>query len=264
MEMRTRSTSFILIIALTLLACDASQTLSFGSAATPAAADNFTTYVVKPGDTFSKIAAQYNLTVEQLIALNSDRYPSLARDPSSLQVGWQLRIPSRPQTGAARTTGTAEASTLRLDLNETAQQIVDGINVARAGRKLSLLRVDAALSRIANDRSADMINRNYFSHVDPQTGQEPFLRYLQATGYAYQYAGENIAEIRNDAGWVPPLLTVASRYSASDLSGEFVRGWLNSNEHRLNIFNDKYRRTGVALAVSSDGRRIVATQVFSD
>jgi uncharacterized protein YkwD len=109
-----------------------------------------------------------------------------------------------------------------------------------------------------------MIVRNYFSHDDPGTGQEPLLRYLQAAKFAYRYAGENIAEIKNDAGWVPAWLTIAARYSTNDLADEFVKGWLNSPEHLANIFSANYRRTGVALAVSGDGRRIVATQAFAD
>ena len=90
------------------------------------------------------------------------------------------------------------------------------------------------------------------------------MRYLQAAKFFYRYAGENIAEIKNDAGWVPPWLTVASRYTPNELANEFVRGWLNSPEHRANIYSANYHRAGVALAITSDGRRIVATQVFSD
>lgn len=232
-------------------------------APTAAFADaGYTTYTVQPGDTLTQIAIRYHSTVEQLIALNAERYPALARDPSALQPGWRLRVPNR--AAAARATATAEAALPQVDLNQAAKQIVKGVNKARAERGLALLRTDVALTKIASDRSTDMIARYYFSHFDPQTGQEPLQRYLQATRFLYQYAGENIAEIQNDAGWVPPLLTVAARYSATDLANEFVRGWLNSPEHRANIFNTHYRRTGVGLGVSRDGRRIIATQVFSD
>ncbi len=248
-----------------LLACNSAQALVFAYTPTPAAPPNGSAvYVVKSGDTFSGIAHQFNITVEQLIALNVDRYPSLARDPSTLKVGWQLRVPNLSQTAAPRASQTTEAISTEVDLALTARLLTEAINVPRAGRNLVPLREDAALKNMANDRSVDMIQRDYFSHNDPQTGQEPFLRYLQASKYAYRFAGENIAEIKNDAGWVPPLLTVAARYTAAELSEEFARGWLNSKEHRANIFNEAYRRTGVALAVSADGRRIVATQLFSD
>jgi uncharacterized protein YkwD len=228
---------------------------------TPAPTE-YITYIVQPRETLAQVATHFHLTIEQLIALNSDRYPALARDPSVLQAGWQLRVPSRNATAAAR--ATSEAVLSQSDFSPATKATIDGVNAARAQRGLPLLRSDIVLSRIASDRSADMIARDYFSHYDPATGQEPLLRYLQANGFAYQYAGENIAEIRNGSGWVPPWLTVAARYSPEDLAAEFVKDWLNSPEHRANIYNTHYRRTGVALAVTRDGRRIVATQVFSD
>ncbi len=262
---RTRLALVALAAAVMMLACDSAQTLVFISTPTTVApTDGLITYVVKPGDTFSGIARQFNMTVEQLIALNNERYPSLARDPSTLKTGWQLRVSNRSQTGVPHASQTVEATSTHVDLFLTAKLLTEAINAARAGRNLVPFREDAVLKNIANARSVDMIARDYFSHNDPQTGQEPFLRYLQANGYAYRYAGENIAEIKNDVGWVPPLLTVAARYTPAELSDEFARGWLNSKEHRANIFNEMYRRTGVALAISSDGRRIVATQVFSD
>lgn len=264
LERRIHFGIFVLILALTLLACGLGQTVAAVPKPTISASGDYITYTVQAGDTVSLIATRFSLTVEQLIALNVDRYPALARDPSLLQMGWQLRVPNRLTSASARATATAEAELPLVDVLEATRQVVDGINTARAQRGLTLLRTDAALTRIANDRSTDMIARDYFSHFDPQTGQEPLLRYLQATKFSYQYAGENIAEIKNDVGWVPPLLTVAARYGATDLANEFVRGWLNSQEHRVNIFNPRYHRTGVALSVSSNGRRIVATQVFSD
>lgn len=255
---------FFSVLAFTLIACSLGQIVASAPAPTISAGGDYTTYTVQAGDTVSLIATRYSLTIEQLIALNIDRYPALARDPSSLQVGWQLRVPSHLPGASARATATAEATLPQVNVSEATRQVVDGINTARAQRGLPLLRTDVTLNRIASDRSMDMIVRDYFSHFDPQTGQEPLLRYLQATKFPYQYAGENIAEIKNDAGWVPPLLTVAARYGATDLANQFVRGWLNSQEHRVNIFNPRYRRTGVALSVSNNGRRIVVTQVFSD
>jgi uncharacterized protein YkwD len=203
-----------------------------------------------------QIATKYHLTIEQIIDLNKDAYPSLARDPSSIKPGWRLRLP--------RTLAQVTPESPQADMTDAARQIIAGINNARAQRGLVLLRSDASLTRIANDRSTDMIARDYFSHYDPQTGQEPLLRYLQALNFQYRYAGENIAEIKNDAGWVPPWLTVAARYTSIDLASEFVKGWLNSPEHRANILNPNYHRTGVALASTLDGHRIVATQAFSD
>jgi uncharacterized protein YkwD len=250
-----------MVLQATLMGCAALQTFLPVPTATPAATE-YINYTVRAGDTLGQIALQFHMTIEQLIALNSDRYPTLARDPSVLQPGWRLRVPARNASAAAR--ATADAAAPSIDLSPASTAIVDSINAARAQRGLGLLRTEAVLTRMASDRSADMIARDYFSHYDPQTGQEPLLRYLQATGYAYVYAGENIAEIKNGSDFVLPWLTVAARYSPPQVAAEFVKDWLNSPEHRANIFNLHYRRTGVGVAVTQDGRRIVATQAFSD
>ena len=259
---RTVLGSFLVaLLILTTVGCAAFDEAVAAPNATPAAAE-YITYVVQSGETLAQIALRFHMKIEELIALNTDRYPALARDPSVLQAGWQLRVPSQNATASARET--AVAAQAPFDPTSAAKQTADEVNTARAQKGLSLLRTDPVLTRMASDRSADMIARDYFSHYDPLTGQEPFLRYLQANGFSYQYAGENIAEIKNGAGWVPPWFTVAARYSAADLAQEFVKDWLNSPEHRANIFHTHYRRTGVALAVTRDGRRVVATQVFSD
>jgi uncharacterized protein YkwD len=250
-----------MVLQATLMGCAALQTFLPAPTATPAATE-YITYTVRAGETMGQIALQFHMTIEQLIALNSDQYKSLARDPSVLQPGWRLRVPARNASAAARATADAMASSI--DLSPASTAIVDNINAARAQRGLGLLRMEPVLTRMASDRSADMIARDYFSHYDPQTGQEPLLRYLQATGYAYVYAGENIAEIRNGSDFVLPWLTVAARYSPPQVAAEFVKDWLNSPEHRANIFSTHYRRTGVGVAVTPDGRRIVATQAFSD
>jgi uncharacterized protein YkwD len=249
----------IVLFALALGACSVVQSVL--PSRTSPQTDIYVTYVVRSGDTASQIATHYQITIEQLIALNVEQYPALARDPSSLKPGWRLRVPD-PESNVLAQTTTVVAP--QADLIAVSKLVIEGINNARAQRGLPLLKSDVALTRLANDRSADMIARNYFNHYDPETGQEPLLRYLQAAKIPYRYAGENIAEIRNDAGWVPAWLTIAARYNANDLANEFVNGWLNSPEHRANIFGANYRRTGVALAVSGDGRRIVATQAFAD
>ncbi len=250
--------SVFIVLTLCLSACEIAQSLGIVVPA-PTPVVEYQVHVVKAGETLSLIAARYRATVERIIALNMEEYPVLARDPSVLQVGWQLRVPKI----AINAPGTPTVQP-KADLFETAQLIAEQINATRAQRGMALLRLNATLTHIAGDRSRDMIGRGYFSHQDPETSQEPLLRYLQATKFQYQYAGENIAEIRNDANWVPGILTVAARYDSSELAQKFVEDWLKSPEHRENILQQRYRRTGVGLAVSEDGKRIVVTQAFAD
>jgi tetratricopeptide (TPR) repeat protein len=51
-------------------------------------------YKVRQGDTLSKIAAQFNTSVQKLASFNSDLYPSLSNDPDSIETGWEIRIPA--------------------------------------------------------------------------------------------------------------------------------------------------------------------------
>lgn len=245
-----------LIAGVALIALTACATVQTFLPAPTVPPEEYADYTVQPGDTASQIATRYHITIEELIILNADRYPALARDPSTLTAGWQLRVP--------KTIPALTDDAPKVDLKETSKHIHEGINAARAQKGLALLRSDVALTRIASYRSTDMITRDYFSHQDPRTGQQPLLRYLQATKFSYRFAGENIAEIKNEAGWTPAWFTVATRYTAAELANEFVTGWLNSPQHRANIFNANYKRTGIALAVNADGRRITATQVFAD
>ncbi|CAG0946841.1 hypothetical protein ANRL1_03339 [Anaerolineae bacterium] len=253
-----KATLFLCLVLLAVSGCNVAPAFS----AAPPRLDDYDLYVVQPGDTVSGIATRHYVSIEQLIALNIETYPALARDPSLLQPGWRLRVPSARTVADAR--ATAESIARQTDFEQTAKLIIADINNARAQRGQALLRADTTFTRIASDRSTDMIARKYFSHYDPQTAQQPLLRYLQAGKVAYSAAGENIAEIKNDAAWVLPWLTVVARFTPNDLAIEFVKGWLNSPEHRANIYSAQYRRTGVALSASGDARRIVATQVFSD
>lgn len=261
MAWRTGIVFILSLVFLLVVGCRSVETILPSPTSVPSAAD-YILYDVRVGETSAQLATRFHLTIEQLISLNADRYPLLARDPSQLQPGWRLRVPADHMSQSAQ--ALRDAARPQSDLVASARQIVDGTNAARARLGLPLLRSDAVLTRIANDRSSDLIARDYFSHYDPQTGQEPLLRYLQAYGYAYQYAGENIAELKNGAGWVPPWLTVAARYGPDDLANEFVRDWLNSPGHRADIVDSHYLRTGVGLSVDRDGYRIAAVQVFSD
>ncbi len=68
--------------------------LTRSQAVAPAAAS----YVVRPGDTLSEIAAGQGMDAERLVGLNAHRYPSLTTDPGRIQVGWTFNLGTAGRT----------------------------------------------------------------------------------------------------------------------------------------------------------------------
>jgi LysM repeat protein len=66
-----------------------------GPRQTPTATSAYELYVVQEGDSLSKIAKRFGVTVEDLIEANRARYPSLVTDRGTIEIGWELRIPKR-------------------------------------------------------------------------------------------------------------------------------------------------------------------------
>lgn len=64
-------------------------------ARTPTATPAYTIYIVQRGDSLSKIAKRFGISVEDLVAANKGKYPSLMTDPASIEVGWTLLIPKQ-------------------------------------------------------------------------------------------------------------------------------------------------------------------------
>jgi len=62
---------------------------------TPTATHAYESYVVQEGDSLSKIAKRFGVTVEDLIEANRAKYPSLVTDRGAIEIGWELRIPKR-------------------------------------------------------------------------------------------------------------------------------------------------------------------------
>lgn len=234
-------------------------------------------YVVQPGDSLSQIALSHDVTLTELIRANEDEYPSLAVDPDHPPAGATLVIPTSAgigleswfarlsQPASPLVTPAPDVPAAPTDkINAIVQLVHRGINHERAAHNLTVLGLVPALSAIAQARSNDMIRRGYFSHTDPQTGAVAFQDLLRSSVVKYLFIGENIAEIRNQGTLVPSRLTVYSLYGPAELADQFVTGWINSAEHRENILNPHFTKTGVALGVSVDGTRLVATQIFAD
>lgn len=117
------------------------------------------------------------------------------------------------------------------------QRIVDLTNTARVENGIAPLTVDQRLSASAEAKARDMLNREYFDHVEP-SGQAPWHWFKEA-GYIYTYAGENLGVHFNDADAIQ-------------------KAWMDSETHRANILSDKFSNIGVAIVAGElDGKETI-------
>lgn len=126
------------------------------------------TYVVKSGDTMTKIASKYQMSTSELLKAN----PQI-KDPSKIYVGQKITIPSAD------------------NLTTLENQVITLVNQERSRRGLQTLKQGSTLSYVARLKAQDMVNKNYFSHTSPTYGS-PFTM-MQYYGLRYSAAGENIA-----------------------------------------------------------------------
>jgi uncharacterized protein YkwD len=118
------------------------------------------------------------------------------------------------------------------------------VNQDRAASGVAALAWSGSLARVAQYRAQDMLNRNYFSHTDPATGQLAFVQLLHLWGIPYSTAGENIAWSTN-----PSMAAINTML-------------MNSPEHRANILKAAYHRVG--LGVATNGSKTMVVEVFSN
>lgn len=107
------------------------------------------------------------------------------------------------------------------------------LNQERAERGLGPLRANKRLALAAKRHAADMVRRDYFSHVAP--GGTDFVARIRRAGYGAPALGENLA-----AG--------SGEYSTPAAT---VRGWMDSPGHRSNILNRRFREAGVGVALGA-------------
>lgn len=104
------------------------------------------------------------------------------------------------------------------------EQLIDLLNAERTQRGLSTLGTDTLLVQVAEAHSQDMVNRNFFSHTNPD-GQDPGDR-LDNAGYKWLTYGENIG-----GGYTSPQA--------------MFNAWMNSSGHRANLLNPNFTEIGI-------------------
>lgn len=109
------------------------------------------------------------------------------------------------------------------DITQT--NVLEQINYQRDLRGLKPLVEDSRLDKAADNKSTDMIKRDYFEHYS--FGLTPWT-FISEQDYNYLYAGENLAmDFQTSEG--------------------MVRAWMSSPAHRKNILNPDYDDIGIGV-----------------
>jgi uncharacterized protein YkwD len=114
---------------------------------------------------------------------------------------------------------------------EIVLQVVAETNAERIAYGCPPVTLNIQLTDAAQGHSQDMALNDFFLHIGSD-GSSPWER-IQATGYQYSWAAENIA-----AGYSTPESVVA--------------GWMGSDGHRANILNCNLEEIGVGYYYLED------------
>ncbi len=133
--------------------------------------------------------------------------------------------PKQTPPTTPKTTTQTPASTAG-NVSQYVQQVIDLTNAQRSKNGLPALKADSQLNGVAQKKSVDMQQNNYFSHTSPTYGS-PFDM-MRDFGVTYKSAGENIAQ-----GQRTPQ--------------EVVTAWMNSEGHRKNILSANFTHIGVGF-----------------
>jgi len=115
------------------------------------------------------------------------------------------------------------------------------LNVTRRKFRLSRLRGNPRLLRAAEGHSHSMVERGYFSHVEP--GGVGLVDRVLRTGYLARVTDWSVGE----------NLGYGTGPASSPKS--IVRAWMASTGHRANILNGRYNEIGLGVVRGVPGNR---------
>ena len=130
-------------------------------------------------------------------------------------------------------------------LNDYENAVAALINNYRVASGLNAIAYEPTLTYIAKLRSADLMDRGYFSHYTPE-GTTVF-DLLKSNGITAKIRGENLGQAM-PAGIGSPEA--------------FLGAWQNSPSHNANLLRVGYKYIGVGMV--DNGDRIVVTTVFTN
>ncbi len=121
-------------------------------------------------------------------------------------------------------------------LSPEEQALWQDLMTARVANGLPPLTLDASITALTRDRSADMAKRSYFGHMNPDG--KTMVDLLPVYGLTYQAAGE----------------TIEFNLGIPDCGAEAARGFIASPPHHLILFDPRFTTAGVGHAVDANGK----------
>jgi uncharacterized protein YkwD len=155
-----------------------------------------------------------------------------------------------------------------LDITQLEKKIHILLNKEREKRGLPALLWDESLNKVARKHSQDMVDRNFFSHNDPDgrgfqdrykaEGIECKIRIGDTT-----YMGaENIAQDNLYSSYVYKNGEKFFNWNSEDeIADSVVKLWMSSKAHRANIVTPYFKRQGIGVALSGDAK-VYVTEDF--
>jgi len=169
--------------------------------------------------------------------------------------------------GTAATTtdsnGTLDAQTV--NTTELEQKIHEEVNEERTKRGLRPLDFDTELRTIARYHSEDMVEQDYLAHTAPdgETVTDRYERFEYDCDGKFK-SGENIVLTLADGNVNTEHGTVDYNSNETRIAEGVVRGWINSEAHRENLFHSAWSKEGIGvnLKQTDNGVEVYITQNF--
>lgn len=134
-------------------------------------------------------------------------------------------------------------SVLGISSDISIDQLLILTNQQRQQNGLPVLTIDERLDQAAIGKATDMFAKGYWAHVAPD-GTTPWV-FIKNAGYAYVYAGENLAR-----GYTT--------------SADVVNAWMASPSHRENMLSNHYQNVGYGILTGnlSGEDTVLVVQMF--
>jgi hypothetical protein len=116
------------------------------------------------------------------------------------------------------------------------ESLLVATNQERVSHQKRELTLSDKLTQAAHLKAEDMLEKQYWSHTSPD-GTEPW-HWFDSAEYRYEVAGENLAK----------------NFATDDA---VLAAWMNSEEHRKNVLDSRFREVGFAVERGELERRPV-------